>query len=1018
MKKFNFFEKLWEHGRTLKRVGLVLVMCLIAIPQVWAWSGIKLRGDWMGGFKYTSDTWTYGDEGNKYWDVYHPGGTKYWRLHLDYFNHDIGPNTANYVLNVGTNGYKVVNTGDNSFKTTASAGILRIQSNQTTGGGEDERPYVWITRPTVKFKYDFENDGGDWTTVDATDNYDGTYTYRGKYCGVDYFNAGPNDADKVYTSNDRVYGSPSAGDRCEFKWQPGTGDPVTDYKYTSGEEYNRGVFTITKLVTVTFDGNGKSKGDLPSAQEVLYNTATTLAGSCSIEKVGAKFTGWNTRADGEGTHYDVNGSITITSNTTLYAEWEAADAWYIKGGNSDKEDGSDALGDWKISNYFSYSSEHSLVWMVTLAASTTYQFKVVKNNGSETWYGNNGTIDATTQAATLGDNDWAFETGNGNCKLATGSAGTYVFTLDTRTISGNSNPKLRVYFPGDAPKVFLPKKKYIYVNSTSGKEWNGGYTARFWFKATTEDVHTSRIETSESNDLGESGMYYAIIPDNDYIDRVQLNRMNPSDLNGDPWNIASVKHGYQRTNAKQNCLTFPTADGGWSNNPNWDTYCPPMRSATIKLDLSNTDVFGGDGGSSTPYLVATSSSIYVSAESESKVADDNMTPYYQFKKAGSNDGGESSMATHTYTSHATSGTKQALTVVARNYYYTTAAFYGTPSPASDAIYYESRTPYSVTPSLTNITVGSGRTGSKAIVSGVDYVATLVPADGYNLPAAITVTRGATDITANCTWDEEAGTLTIPAAQITDDLTITAAGVPKTTTITLNANTDNHGSGTNKEATATYDATTLTSVTHTTPATGYQLEGYYTTASGEGVKIINANGSFVSSETDYTTSTGKWKYTTSTATLYARYEAKTYDITLNREQGSSGSTSVTMTYNSASHTSITAPTAPTGYTFAGWYTGALGTGTMVMNESGVLQANVAGYTGAGGIWTKDSECTLYAKYTASYPDGYLYITDVKSNPETKAGYTITSAVSSAAFNGSMGDSFASNHSGYQYWARTT
>ena len=36
MKNFNFFEKLWEHSRTLRRVGLVLVMCLISITQAWA----------------------------------------------------------------------------------------------------------------------------------------------------------------------------------------------------------------------------------------------------------------------------------------------------------------------------------------------------------------------------------------------------------------------------------------------------------------------------------------------------------------------------------------------------------------------------------------------------------------------------------------------------------------------------------------------------------------------------------------------------------------------------------------------------------------------------------------------------------------------------------------------------------------------------------------------------------------------------------------------------------------------
>ena len=37
MKNLNFFEKLWEHSRTLRRVGLVLVMCLtLGIGNVWA----------------------------------------------------------------------------------------------------------------------------------------------------------------------------------------------------------------------------------------------------------------------------------------------------------------------------------------------------------------------------------------------------------------------------------------------------------------------------------------------------------------------------------------------------------------------------------------------------------------------------------------------------------------------------------------------------------------------------------------------------------------------------------------------------------------------------------------------------------------------------------------------------------------------------------------------------------------------------------------------------------------------
>ena len=106
--------------------------------------------------------------------------------------------------------------------------------------------------------------------------------------------------------------------------------------------------------------------------------------------------------------------------------------------------------------------------------------------------------------------------------------------------------------------------------------------------------------------------------------------------------------------------------------------------------------------------------------------------------------------------------------------------------------------------------------------------------------------------------------------------------------------------------------------------------------------------------------------TGTTVVAATFTAKTYNITLDRNGASSGSESVTMTYNSSSHTAITAPE-KAGYTFDGWYdseTDDNGSGNLVMNASGVLQENVTGFTGADGIWTKDATCTLYAKWTAA------------------------------------------------------
>lgn len=99
-------------------------------------------------------------------------------------------------------------------------------------------------------------------------------------------------------------------------------------------------------------------------------------------------------------------------------------------------------------------------------------------------------------------------------------------------------------------------------------------------------------------------------------------------------------------------------------------------------------------------------------------------------------------------------------------------------------------------------------------------------------------------------------------------------------------------------------------------------------------------------------------------------AKTYEISLDREGGTTGSTSVTMTYNSSSHTAITNPT-KSGFTFGGYWTGDNGTGTLVIATDGTLQANVTDYTSAGGVWTKDATCTLYALWIAKTYEDYVF-----------------------------------------------
>ena len=64
-----------------------------------------------------------------------------------------------------------------------------------------------------------------------------------------------------------------------------------------------------------------------SGDVILYTQAEAgfVAGfhvAGAIEPGKEKFLGWNTQADGQGTHYDASQSISISDNTTLYAEWD------------------------------------------------------------------------------------------------------------------------------------------------------------------------------------------------------------------------------------------------------------------------------------------------------------------------------------------------------------------------------------------------------------------------------------------------------------------------------------------------------------------------------------------------------------------------------------------------------------------------------------------------------------------------------------------------------------------------
>ncbi|MCR4664352.1 MAG: InlB B-repeat-containing protein [Paludibacteraceae bacterium] len=248
-------------------------------------------------------------------------------------------------------------------------------------------------------------------------------------------------------------------------------------------------------------------------------------------------------------------------------------------------------------------------------------------------------------------------------------------------------------------------------------------------------------------------------------------------------------------------------------------------------------------------------------------------------------------------------------------------------------------------------------------------------------------------------------------------TVTATFTPKTYSITL----DKNGGASGGSATATYNSSTLTSVTHASRAS-YDLTGYYD-ATSAGTKIINANGTLVAGTT-YTDASGNWTYDDD-VTLYAQwdYNPVTYSVTygVGTSYSSLGSLAATNTSTSAAITSgtsyesgtgITFTASPnTGYTVEGWYTDA--TCTSAIGAAGTSNPYAITLSGNTTVYVKFVEATWSVAFAAgtggtvttpnSTPQTVGQITGISIAATPGTGYTF------ASWSSSNGGSFTSGTS---------
>jgi len=247
-------------------------------------------------------------------------------------------------------------------------------------------------------------------------------------------------------------------------------------------------------------------------------------------------------------------------------------------------------------------------------------------------------------------------------------------------------------------------------------------------------------------------------------------------------------------------------------------------------------------------------------------------------------------------------------------------------------------------------------GSDVTLPNVGFTKTGYDFDGWH--ADVDVKVGGATIPTGSTIANQA-----TIQDIRSNVALTAQWVAKEYTITL----DREGASTGSvSVTMTYNSSSHTAITAPTK-TGYNFGGWYSGDNGTGSQVMNASGVLQANVDGYTGAGGVWTRTTTPTTLYAKWIAKEYTITLDREGASTGAESVTATYDAGTLSVWSAPS-KTGYTFGGYWSGDNGTGTLVISTTGVLQNSVTisavAWTDGSGHWVKDGGATVYAKWTAN------------------------------------------------------
>lgn len=208
-----------------------------------------------------------------------------------------------------------VSSGHLQTAKTFSSSATTAGSAVTTTNAADQIIYVTLVKKSGDTYYILDS-GGKYITASKAASGGMARSDADTYGWTFYGTSG---LDAIY---EKAYSSKYASFRC---YNNGSFRSYTAASHTSAST-SGATFYLASGCSVTYDGNGSTSGTVPK-DAYLYgegHTVTVKSNSGTLAKTGYTFAGWNTKADGAGTHYAAGGTFTISANTTLYAEWESA----------------------------------------------------------------------------------------------------------------------------------------------------------------------------------------------------------------------------------------------------------------------------------------------------------------------------------------------------------------------------------------------------------------------------------------------------------------------------------------------------------------------------------------------------------------------------------------------------------------------------------------------------------------------------------------------------------------------